>query len=166
MAAARARLAQAPAAPAAAASADADEAIETSDPADTWDEFQALPREPVTADIHCVTKWSKFATVWEGVSVDTLLAEAAARGIERAPYVLAVCDGPEAYHVELRRARLPGTAPRCQSKPDAPARPRRSVQAGSPYGLKSAFRPYRFFANCSLTGYKSGERVSKTSHRR
>jgi DMSO/TMAO reductase YedYZ molybdopterin-dependent catalytic subunit len=59
----------------------------------TWDEFQALPHETVTTDIHCVTKWSKFDTVWEGVSVDTLLAEALARGVGSAPYVLAVCDG-------------------------------------------------------------------------
>ena len=39
----------------------------------TWDEFRALPSESVTVDIHCVTKWSKLDTVWEGVSVDTLL---------------------------------------------------------------------------------------------
>jgi DMSO/TMAO reductase YedYZ molybdopterin-dependent catalytic subunit len=39
----------------------------------TWDEFRALPSEDVTRDIHCVTKWSKFDTVWEGVSVDILL---------------------------------------------------------------------------------------------
>src|SRR5215210_4436109 len=39
----------------------------------TWDEFQALPSETVTADIHCVTRWSKLDTTWEGVSVDTLL---------------------------------------------------------------------------------------------
>ena len=59
----------------------------------TWEEFQALPYETVTRDIHCVTKWSKLDTVWEGVSVDTLLAEALARGVPLAPYVLAVCDG-------------------------------------------------------------------------
>ncbi len=59
----------------------------------TWDEFQALPHETVTTDIHCVTKWSKLGTVWEGVSLDTLLAEAAARGVGQAPYVLAVSDG-------------------------------------------------------------------------
>ena len=58
----------------------------------TWDEFQSLPHEVVTRDIHCVTKWSKFDTVWEGVSVDTLIAEAAAQGVEATPYVLAVCD--------------------------------------------------------------------------
>jgi DMSO/TMAO reductase YedYZ molybdopterin-dependent catalytic subunit len=38
----------------------------------TWDEFRALPSESVTVDIHCVTSWSKLATHWEGVSVDTL----------------------------------------------------------------------------------------------
>ncbi len=59
----------------------------------TWDEFLALPRETLTTDIHCVTKWSKFDTVWEAISVDTLLAEAAARGVEPLPYVVASCDG-------------------------------------------------------------------------
>jgi DMSO/TMAO reductase YedYZ molybdopterin-dependent catalytic subunit len=59
----------------------------------TWEEFQALPHETVKTDIHCVTKWSKFDTVWEGVSVDTLLAQAGERGVGPAPYVLAVCDG-------------------------------------------------------------------------
>ena len=39
----------------------------------TWDEFQNLPSEEVTVDIHCVTKWSKLDTTWQGVSVDTLL---------------------------------------------------------------------------------------------
>jgi DMSO/TMAO reductase YedYZ molybdopterin-dependent catalytic subunit len=34
-----------------------------------WDEFLALPSEEVTVDIHCVTKWSKLDTSWEGVSV-------------------------------------------------------------------------------------------------
>jgi DMSO/TMAO reductase YedYZ molybdopterin-dependent catalytic subunit len=55
----------------------------------TWQEFRALPSEEVTVDIHCVTKWSKLDTVWEGVSVDTLLA----RVEHEASYVLAFCDG-------------------------------------------------------------------------
>jgi DMSO/TMAO reductase YedYZ molybdopterin-dependent catalytic subunit len=54
-----------------------------------WDEFRALPSETVTVDIHCVTRWSKLDTTWQGVSVDTLLAE-----VEHdAAYVLAFCDG-------------------------------------------------------------------------
>ncbi len=40
----------------------------------TWAELQALPREEVTVDIHCVTSWSKLDTRWSGFSVDTLLA--------------------------------------------------------------------------------------------
>jgi DMSO/TMAO reductase YedYZ molybdopterin-dependent catalytic subunit len=55
----------------------------------TWDEFQALPSEEITVDIHCVTKWSKLDTVWRGVSLDTLLEH-----VEHdAGYLLAFCDG-------------------------------------------------------------------------
>ena len=55
----------------------------------TWDEFQALPHETITVDIHCVTKWTKLGTTWDGVSVDTLL-----QAVEHAAdYALAVCDG-------------------------------------------------------------------------
>jgi DMSO/TMAO reductase YedYZ molybdopterin-dependent catalytic subunit len=55
----------------------------------TWAEFQALPHETVTVDIHCVTKWSKLDTTWTGVSVDTLL-----NGIDTsAEYVMAWSDG-------------------------------------------------------------------------
>lgn len=39
----------------------------------TWQEFNQLPRSKVTMDIHCVTRWSKADTVWEGVSVRTLI---------------------------------------------------------------------------------------------
>ena len=55
----------------------------------TWDELRKLPTETITRDIHCVTKWSKLDTVWEGVSVDTLLD-----GIDTsAEYVMAFSDG-------------------------------------------------------------------------
>ncbi|HZY96862.1 MAG TPA: sulfite oxidase-like oxidoreductase [Candidatus Cybelea sp.] len=39
----------------------------------SWDEFRALPSVSITTDIHCVTRWSKLQTTWEGVSLDTLL---------------------------------------------------------------------------------------------
>ena len=38
----------------------------------TWQEFSQLPRTTLTLDLHCVTKWSKLDTVWEGVSLKTL----------------------------------------------------------------------------------------------
>jgi DMSO/TMAO reductase YedYZ molybdopterin-dependent catalytic subunit len=39
----------------------------------TWDEFNQLPRTKILMDIHCVTRWSKFDTQWEGVSVRSLI---------------------------------------------------------------------------------------------
>ncbi len=41
----------------------------------TWDEFNQLPRTRIVMDIHCVTRWSKFDTEWEGVSVRTLVEQ-------------------------------------------------------------------------------------------
>ena len=40
-----------------------------------WETFQKLPRTKIHMDIHCVTRWSKFDTDWEGVSVKTLIDE-------------------------------------------------------------------------------------------
>jgi DMSO/TMAO reductase YedYZ molybdopterin-dependent catalytic subunit len=55
----------------------------------SWDEFRALPSEAITVDIHCVTAWSKLDTVWDGVSIDTLLD-----GVEtEAEYAVAFSDG-------------------------------------------------------------------------
>jgi DMSO/TMAO reductase YedYZ molybdopterin-dependent catalytic subunit len=55
----------------------------------TWDEMRALPAETVTADIHCVTRWSKLDTQWQAVSIDTLLDQVD----NDASYVLAFSDG-------------------------------------------------------------------------
>ncbi len=63
---------------------DGDQKVEWS-----WEEFRSLPSEKLTTDVHCVTRWSKFDTTWEGVSVDTLLE----RVDHVADYVLAFCDG-------------------------------------------------------------------------
>ena len=41
-----------------------------------WAEFRALPAAQVTLDIHCVTRWSKLDTTWEGV-LFTHIAEVA-----------------------------------------------------------------------------------------
>src|SRR2546423_2711856 len=39
----------------------------------SWDELHSLPVTDVVADIHCVTKWSKFDTRWTGVRVRDVL---------------------------------------------------------------------------------------------
>ncbi len=63
----------------------------------TWEEFRALPSETITKDIHCVTKWSKLDTTWEGVSLDTLLAAVDSA----ADYAMAFCDGGYTTNIPL-----------------------------------------------------------------
>jgi len=66
----------------------------------SWAEFQLLPSRPYSMDIHCVTKWSKLDTQWEGVSIDTLL-----ESVEIDPnahFAIAFCDGGYTTNVPLR----------------------------------------------------------------
>lgn len=41
-----------------------------------WAEFQSLPTTRIESDIHCVTRWSKLDTLWEGVAFSQLVARA------------------------------------------------------------------------------------------
>lgn len=63
----------------------------------TWKELVALPSDKITVDIHCVTKWSKLDTVWEGVAVADLLAETEPRG----KFLIAYCDGGYTTNLSL-----------------------------------------------------------------
>ena len=45
----------------------------------TWTEFKALPRKTVRTDIHCVTRWTKLDTTWEGVPIQAILERAQLR---------------------------------------------------------------------------------------
>jgi DMSO/TMAO reductase YedYZ molybdopterin-dependent catalytic subunit len=63
----------------------------------TWPELRSLPSESITVDLHCVTSWSKLATRWTGVPVDTLLADVDTS----AEFVLAFCDGDYTTNVPL-----------------------------------------------------------------
>lgn len=38
-----------------------------------WEEFNRLPQTRLLMDIHCVTRWSKPDTLWQGVSLRTLV---------------------------------------------------------------------------------------------
>ena len=63
----------------------------------SWAEFRSLPSEEVRADIHCVTKWSKLDTTWEGVSIDTLLD-----GVEHdATHAMVFSDGDYTTNLPL-----------------------------------------------------------------
>ena len=54
----------------------------------TWDEFNQLPRASLAMDIHCVTRWSKFDTTWEGVSVKALVEQGLLKLKPSAKYVM------------------------------------------------------------------------------
>ena len=54
----------------------------------TWDQFQELPLTRREMDIHCVTRWSKFDTSWEGISVRTLVDEGLINLKQTATHVL------------------------------------------------------------------------------
>lgn len=58
----------------------------------TWDEFSQLPRTRVTLDLHCVTRWSKFDTEWEGVSLKSLVVNGIVRPKPAAKYVIQHCE--------------------------------------------------------------------------
>jgi DMSO/TMAO reductase YedYZ molybdopterin-dependent catalytic subunit len=70
----------------------------------TWDEIHALPPSTYSGDIHCVTTWSKLGMVWNGVSIDTLLAVARQR--PEATHVLAF--GHTGYTTNLPLADVTG----------------------------------------------------------
>ena len=54
----------------------------------SWEQFNQLPRTKLLMDIHCVTKWSKFDTHWEGVSVKTLVEQGFVKIKPTAKYVM------------------------------------------------------------------------------
>jgi len=67
----------------------------------SWPELLALPSERMTVDLHCVTRWSKLGTPWQGVSLDTLLA-----GVETAAdFVMADSYGGYTTNLPLQDLR-------------------------------------------------------------
>jgi DMSO/TMAO reductase YedYZ molybdopterin-dependent catalytic subunit len=56
----------------------------------SYDEFLALPRVQVLADMHCVTRWSKLDNVWEGVSTREVLGHVKVQPAAR--FVMVHCE--------------------------------------------------------------------------
>ena len=101
----------------------------------SWEEFLRLPLQSFQVDIHCVTKWSKLDTHWQGVSIDTLFKDLAID--PKAMYVTAFSDG--GYTTNLPLADMVGgkafVAYTYEGKP-LPAGTRR---AGAPGGAAPLF---------------------------
>ena len=64
-----------------------------------------LPRRRMTCDIHCVTRWSRLDTRWEGVMLDDLLVAA---GVASPPTAHLLAHGADGYATNLACADLLG----------------------------------------------------------
>lgn len=58
----------------------------------TWDEFNQLPRRKIQMDIHCVTRWSKFDTTWEGVHLQDLIDQGIIQPKSEAKFIMQHCE--------------------------------------------------------------------------
>lgn len=73
----------------------------------TWDEFTRLPMKEVVADMHCVTRWSRFDVRWEGVPAGEVVKLARAK--PEAKYVMVRAEYDYTANVPLADLLRPTT---------------------------------------------------------
>jgi DMSO/TMAO reductase YedYZ molybdopterin-dependent catalytic subunit len=72
-----------------------------------YEEFRALPRTELRSDFHCVTRWSTFDNLWEGVAVREVMA--LVRPQPEARYVMVtghLGENPQGYTTNVPLADL------------------------------------------------------------
>jgi DMSO/TMAO reductase YedYZ molybdopterin-dependent catalytic subunit len=72
----------------------------------TWDELLAFPRRETVCDMHCVTRWSRYDNVFEGVPVQDVLARAGVK--PGAAYVLVHAEQNYTTNLPLSDLDRPG----------------------------------------------------------
>jgi len=72
-----------------------------------WDEFSHLPMKEVVADMHCVTRWSRFDVRWEGVPFTEVAALVALK--PEAKFVLVHAEEDYTANVPLADLMRPTT---------------------------------------------------------
>jgi DMSO/TMAO reductase YedYZ molybdopterin-dependent catalytic subunit len=73
----------------------------------TWQEFSHLPMKEVTADMHCVTRWSRFDVHWEGIAFTEVAKIANVR--PEAKYVMVVAEQGYTSNLPLAALMRPST---------------------------------------------------------
>ena len=73
----------------------------------SWDEFTRLPMKQVTADMHCVTRWSRFDVRWEGVPFTEVIKLIDAK--PEAKYVMVLAEQGYTANVPLENLMHPTT---------------------------------------------------------
>jgi DMSO/TMAO reductase YedYZ molybdopterin-dependent catalytic subunit len=86
----------------------------------TWDEFSHLPMKEVVADMHCVTRWSRFDVRWEGVPFSEVMKRSGAK--PEAKFVMVLAEQGYTSNVPLADLMRPTTlfALRHNGEPLAP----------------------------------------------
>ena len=75
----------------------------------TWEEFLKLPMRKITMDIHCVTRWSKFDTEWEGVWLPDLIQQGIIKLKPAARHVIERCENGFTTNLDLAHFMKPTT---------------------------------------------------------
>ncbi|MCL5265851.1 MAG: sulfite oxidase-like oxidoreductase [Chloroflexi bacterium] len=65
----------------------------------SYSEFTQLPKVEIVADVHCVTRWSRFDNRWEGVTFKELMSRIKPRAEAR--FVMVHADGGYAANLPL-----------------------------------------------------------------
>lgn len=73
----------------------------------SWEAFNQLPRTTVKMDLHCVTRWSKFDTAWEGVSLKALVDAGLIKLKPTAHYLMQHCEYGFTVNIPLEVALAP-----------------------------------------------------------
>jgi len=68
----------------------------------TYEQFLALPQVQVRSDIHCVTRWSRFDNLWQGVAFREVLRHVAVKPAAR----FAVIRAEQGYTANLPLSEL------------------------------------------------------------
>jgi DMSO/TMAO reductase YedYZ molybdopterin-dependent catalytic subunit len=75
----------------------------------SWEEFLKLPMREITMDIHCVTRWSKFDTLWKGVHIDDLVEAGIVKLKPSASFVIEHCEYGFTTNLDVAHFRKPTT---------------------------------------------------------
>lgn len=66
-----------------------------------WDDIMAMPKVEITNDIHCVTRWSKYDNVWEGIHIKEVMKHIKLK--PEAKYVMVFADPDYTTNIPLDR---------------------------------------------------------------
>lgn len=67
-----------------------------------WEQFIGLPQTVLTADFHCVTRWSRMENLWAGVKFQEIVK--LVQPMQEAGYIMAHCYGGYTTNLSLEVA--------------------------------------------------------------